>query len=121
MCLQQDRGQGMRQMDSLVPTLNDLYKQGRMTWTEQGRGWIGRPEEVLGALATDGFYECHRESATSRSGHPPVEGAWDGINPHTKSVASVTWTARLEPEPPMVFIEIDGESITRPAPTPVER
>lgn len=121
MCLQQDRGQGMRQMDSLVPTLNDLYKQGRMTWTEQGRGWIGRPEEVLGALATDGFYECHRESATSRSGHPPVEGAWDGINPHTKSVASVTWTVRLEPEPPMVFIEIDGESITRPAPTPVER
>jgi hypothetical protein len=24
----------MRQMDSLMPTLNDLYKQGRMTWTE---------------------------------------------------------------------------------------
>jgi len=65
MCLHQDRGQRMRQMDSLMPTLNDLYKRGRMTWTEQGKGWIGRPEEVLGALATDGFYECHRERPAS--------------------------------------------------------
>ncbi len=56
MCLNQDRGWRMRQMDSLMPTLNDLYTQGRMTWTEQGKGWIGRPEEVLGALETDGFY-----------------------------------------------------------------
>jgi hypothetical protein len=38
MCLQQDRGQRIRQMDSLMPTLNDLSKQGRMTWTEQGTG-----------------------------------------------------------------------------------
>ncbi|MDO8476436.1 MAG: hypothetical protein Q7W02_09630 [Candidatus Rokubacteria bacterium] len=68
-------------MDSLMPTLNDLYKQGRMTWTEQGKGWIGRPEEMLGALATDGFYECHRERAASPSGRRPTEGAWDGVKP----------------------------------------
>lgn len=121
MCLQQDRGQRMRQMDSLMPTLNDLYKQGRMTWTEQGKGWIGRPEEVLGALATDGFHECRREAAASPSERRRAEGAWDGVNPHTKSVASVTWTARRAPEPPVVFIEIDGDVITRPAPTSVER
>ena len=60
-----------------------------MTWTEQGNGWIGRPEVVLGSLATGDFYECHR--------------------------------VRRAPEAPMVFIEIDGESITRPAPTPVGR
>jgi hypothetical protein len=111
----------MRKMDSLMPTLNDLYEQGRMMWTEQGNGWIGQPEEVLDAFATDGFYECHRERATSPSGHPPPEGAWDGVHPHTRSVASVTWTVRRAPEPPMVFIEIDGESITQPAPTPVAR
>ena len=121
MCLQQDRGQRMRQMDSLMPTLNDLYKQGRMTWAEQGKGWIGRPDEVLGALATDGFYECHRERAASPGGPWLAEGAWDGVNPHTRSVASVTWTVRRAPEPPMVCIEIDGDSITRPAPTPVAR
>ena len=121
MCLHQDRRQGVRQMDSRMPTLNELYTQGRMTWTEQGRGWIGRPEEVLGALATDGFYECHREGAEIPSERRPTEGAWDGVNPHTRSVASVTWTTRRTPEPPMVFIEIDGESITQPAPTLVER
>ena len=121
MCLHQDRGQRMRQMDSLVPTLNDLYRQGRMTWTEQGKGWIGRPEEVLGALATDGFYECHRERPVSPIGRRSTEGAWDVVNRHTRSLASVTWTTRRAPELPMVFIEIDGDSITRPAPTPVER
>jgi hypothetical protein len=108
-------------MDSLMPTLNDLYKQGRMTWMEQGKGWIGRPEKMLGALVTDGFHECHRERQVSPKGRWATEGAWDGVNPHTRSVASVTWTDRLSPAPPMVFIEIDGDSITRPAPTPVER
>ena len=102
----------MRQVDHLVPTLNDLYKQGRMTWTEQGKRWTGRPDEMLGALATDGFYECHRESAASPGGRRPTEGAWDGVNPRTRCVASVTWTVRRAQEPPMVFIEIDGESIT---------
>jgi hypothetical protein len=111
----------MRQMDRLMPTLNDLYQQGRMTWTEQGKGWIGRPDEVVGALAADSFYECVRARAPSPSGRRPAEGAWDGVNPHTRSVASVSWTVRRALEPPMVFIEIDGESITRPAPTPVER
>jgi hypothetical protein len=36
-------------------------------------------------------------------------------------VASVTWRIRRGPEPSMVFIEVDGDSITRPASTPVER
>lgn len=121
MCMNQDRGQRIRQMDNLMPTLNDLYRQGRMTWREQEKGWIGRPEEVLGALATDGFFECRRETATSPSARQSVEGAWDGVNPHTGSTASVTWTARRAPEPAMVFIEIDGDSITRAAPTPVRR
>jgi hypothetical protein len=120
MCLHQDRGQRMGQMDRLMPTVNDLSKKGRVTWTERGEGWIGRPDEVLGALATDDFYECHCETA-SPSGRWLTEGAWDGVNPQTRSVASVTWTVRRAPEPPMVCIEVDGDAITRPAPTPVER
>ena len=121
MCMNQDRGQRVRKLDSLMPTLNGLYTQGRVAWMEQEKGWIGRPEEVLGALATDGFYECQRETAVGPSEHRPTEGAWDGVNPHTRSVASVTWTDRLSPELPMVFIEIDGDSITHPAPAPVGR
>jgi len=81
MCLHQDRGQRMRQMDSLMPTLNDLYKRGRMTWTEQGKGWIGRPEEVLGALATDGFYECQRERAAIPIGRRPAARRRPGKSP----------------------------------------
>ena len=88
----------MRQMDSLMPTLKDLYKQGWMTWTELGKGWIGRPEEVLGALATDGFHEFRREMAASPKGRRATERAWGGVNLQTRSVASVTWTARRAPE-----------------------
>jgi hypothetical protein len=121
MCLHQDRGERVRRMDGLMPTLNNLYKRGRMTWTERGKGWIGRPEEVLGALATDGFHEFRREMAASPKGRRATEGAWDGVNLQTKSVASVTWTTRPTPEPPVVFIEIDGDFITCPAPTSFER
>ena len=121
MCLHRDRGQRRRWLDSLMPVFNERYTQGRMTWAQQGKGWIGRPEEVLDALATDGFYECHRATAASPSGRRPAEGAREGVNPRTRSVASVTWTVRRAPEPSMVFIEIDGESITQLAPTLVER
>jgi len=121
MCMNQDRGQGIRQMDNVMPSLNSLYRQGRMTWTEREKAWIGRPEEVLAALARDGFHECRREAAASAGARRPTEGAWDGVNPHTRSTISVTWKARRAPEPSMVFIEIDGDSITRPAPTPVGR
>ena len=114
MGLHQDRGQRIRQMESLIPTLNDLYRKGRMTWTRQGSGWIGRPEEVLGALATDGFHECRRETAASPRGRQATEGTWAGVNPQTRSVASVTWTVRRAPEPPVVFILIDGDFITAP-------
>lgn len=121
MCMSQDRGQRIRHLDSLIPTLNGLYMQGRVAWMEQTKSWIGRPEEVLGALATDGFYECQRETPAGPTEERPMEGAWDGVNPHTRSVASVTWTDRLSAAPPMVFIEINGDSITRPAPAPVGR
>jgi hypothetical protein len=78
----------------------DLYKHGRMTWTEPGNGWIGRPEAVLGALATDGFHEFRREMAARPKGRRVTEGAWGGVNLQTRSVASVTSTARRAPEPP---------------------
>ena len=118
MCLQQDRGPKTRRIDSLMPSLNNLCERGRMTWTAQKEGWICRPEEVLGALATDGFHECQRELPASPHGRRPADGTWEGVNPHTKSVASVAWLLRLGPEPPTVFIEIDGDTITSPKRNP---
>ncbi len=116
MCLQQDRGRKTRQLDSLMPSLNDLCERGRMTWTAQENGWTGQPEEVVATLATDGYHKCQREMpAGSRGRGRPLHGTWEGVNPQTKSVACVAWRLRLASQPPTVFIEIDGDTITSPA------
>jgi hypothetical protein len=99
MCPQQDRGRKTRQLDSVMTSLNDLSERGRMTWAALEEGWTGRPEEVLDALA-------------NRS---PADGTWEGVNPDTKSVTSVAWQLRLASQPPTVFIDIDGDTITSPA------
>jgi hypothetical protein len=97
-----------------------LRGQGGMAWSEDNRGWVGEPAEVLNALANDGFEECKRETTTSRQDCRPAGGVWQGINPRTRSVASVIWVARPAARAAMVFIEIDGESITRAGRDPDE-
>jgi hypothetical protein len=100
--------------------VNTLREQGGMTWIEDGRAWAAAPAEVLNALANDGFEECKREMTTSRRDCQPSGGVWQGINPRTRSVASVIWVARPAGQAAMVFIEIDGGSITRPGRDPDE-
>src|SRR5438105_5560756 len=39
--------------------LLELCHVGRMQWT--GEGWLAEPDEVVDALARDGFQECKRE------------------------------------------------------------
>jgi hypothetical protein len=102
MCSQQDRGRKMRQLDSLMTSLNDLSERGRMTWAAQEEDWTGRPEEVLDALAN----------------RRPADETWEGVNPDTKSVASSAWQLRPASQLPTEFIEIDGDTITSPARTP---
>ena len=94
--------------------LNELRDQGLLTWSEGERGWAGAPAEILAALAADGFAECKREMTTSRRDCRPVGGVWQGVNPQTRSVASLIWVARQEAQPATVFIEIDGEALLRP-------
>ncbi len=118
MCLLQDRGRKTRPLDSLMASLNNLSERGRMTWVAQEQGWTGRPEEVLDALATDGFHKCQRDLPASPNGQRPADGTWEGVNPHTKSVASVAWQPKLGSELATVFIEIDGDTITSPARNP---
>ena len=107
-------------MDGLMHAVNELRAQGRMTWIEYQRGWVAAPDDVLGALARDGFHECKREMTTSRRDCRPAGGLWQGVNPHTGAVASAVWVARPGSMAAMVFIEIDGESITRPGRDPGE-
>lgn len=77
-----------------------------MTWSDQARGWLAEPDEVVNALSDQGFQECKREIARNRRDHRPAGGVWQGINPRTGSVASAIWVGRTEPFLAMVFIDI---------------
>jgi len=93
----EERAMSMREIAGLTPCLDALREQGQMTWSEHADGWNGRPEEILRALGTDGFQECKREMTTSRGIATRLGGVWQGVNPHTKSVASVVWVGALGP------------------------
>jgi len=103
----------MEQAYRSMNALDGLREHGGMTWVEHGRGWIAAPAIVLDALVSDGFEECKHEMTTSRRDRRPAGGLWQGINPRTNSVASVIWVARPPTPAAMMFIEIDGESVTR--------
>jgi hypothetical protein len=94
-----------------MPGLNELREQGRMTWTEDQRGWVAAPEDIVTALLNDGFAECKRETTTSRRDLQPAGGVWQGVNPRTGSVASAIWVNGPRPARAIVFITIDGESV----------
>jgi hypothetical protein len=115
MGLHRDREPRTRQINSSIPSLNGLSEQGRMTWTEREHGWVGMPEEILAALAMDGFQECTRELTTSPARDGRAGGAWRGINPRMKSAAAVDWMIRPAAATATVFIEIDSQPITGPA------
>lgn len=101
-------------MTDPMPNLKALRERGQMTWSRQGDGWIGTPKEIFLALGADGFQECKNEMTTSRRDCRPVGGVWQGINPQTKSVASLIWVSRLASQLAMLFLEIDGETIASP-------
>ncbi|HEV8583912.1 MAG TPA: hypothetical protein VGT02_02975 [Methylomirabilota bacterium] len=88
----------------------ELRREGRMTWLELERGWIGAPEEILSALAQDGFAECKRALTTSRSDSRPAGGLWQGVDARTATVASAIWVNRPGWQQAIVFIDIDGQS-----------
>jgi hypothetical protein len=96
-------GRGMNGSDRLL----ELCRGGRMQWT--GHGWIAEPEEVVEALARDGFQECKREIARNPGDHRPAGGVWQGLNNQTGAVASAVWVK--SPDQSLVFIEIDGQPL----------
>jgi hypothetical protein len=87
--------------------LLELCRVGRMRWT--GQGWIAEPEEVVEALARDGFQECKREVARNPVDRRQAGGVWQGLNNETGAVASAVWVK--SPEQSLVFIEIDGRPL----------
>jgi hypothetical protein len=87
--------------------LMELCHGGRMRWT--GEGWLAEPDEVVDALARDGFQECKREVARNPASHAATGGVWQGLNAQTGAVASAVWVSGVERS--LVFIEIDGRRV----------
>jgi hypothetical protein len=91
--------------------LDELREQGKMTWIDEDHGWVAVPEDIVDALANDGFEECKRATTTSRRDLRPAGGVWQGLNRSTGSVASTIWMDRPSRPDSIVFITIDGESV----------
>lgn len=108
------------EMNGSMTELNGLRVQGRMTWSERERAWVGTLEEILQALAADGYDECKREMTTSQRDCRPSGGVWQGVNSRTGSVAAAIWVARPTASHALVFLQIDGAAIARPGRAPDE-
>ena len=89
-----------------------LREHSRITWIEQERGWVAAPEDIVDLLSNEGFEECKRETTTSRRDRHPAGGVWQGVDTRTGSVASAVWVNHTAWPHALVFIEVDGESLT---------
>jgi len=87
--------------------LLELCRGGRMRWT--GEGWLAEPDEVMNALAGEGFQECKREVARNPANRAQSGGVWQGLNAQTGVVASAVWVRGGDRS--LVFIEIDGRPV----------
>jgi hypothetical protein len=92
--------------------LKDLRAQGRMTWTGDEQGWLGQPDDIVGALADDGYQEVKREEARTGRDRQLTGGVWQGLNANTGSVAAAVWVNRPPGDHSLVFIAIDGSPVT---------
>jgi hypothetical protein len=98
----------MRQMRGF----HELRQQRRMSWMVQQHGWVAVPEEIVNAFSNEGFEECTRKPTTSRRDRLPGGGLWRGVHPRTGFAASATWVNRPAQHYTLVFIEVNGESLT---------
>jgi hypothetical protein len=89
-----------------------LREQSRITWIERDRGWVAAPEDIVTVLSSEGFAECKRETTTSRRDSHPAGGVWQGVDPRTGSVASAVWVNHAAWPHALVYVEVDGESLT---------
>ena len=91
--------------------LDGLREQGKMTWIDEEDGWGAAPEDIVNALAHDGFEECKRATTTSRRDLRPAGGVWQGLNRRTGAVASAIWIDRPSRARVLVYITVDGKSV----------
>jgi hypothetical protein len=88
-----------------------LRDPARIRWIERERAWVATPEDIVEVLSSEGFEECKRETTSRRDRHP-AGGVWQGVDTRTGSVASAVWVNHAVWLHALVFIEVDGESMT---------
>jgi len=95
---------------SHAPTecLNELRETGRMRWMSPAQGWIAEAEEVVSALARDGFEEC-KYTETRDPHYHSRGGVWQG-SIGRPARRSAVWIVSDE-RPHLVFVDIDGEPL----------
>jgi len=91
--------------------LDALRASGQATWVARQRGWVARPDDVVAALARDGFEEYKREIARSGRDRQAFGGVWQGLNQGSGAVASAVWVNDPGASRVLVFLEIDGEPL----------
>jgi hypothetical protein len=92
-------------------SLDELRAHGRMTWLAAAHAWMAEPDEVVRALASDGYEECKREVARGRRGRSVAGGVWQGLNRTTGTVASAIWAKRADTPRPVMFIYLDSDPL----------
>jgi hypothetical protein len=92
-----------------IGALETLRSSGAMAWAPREHGWLANPDEIVQALAREGFQECKREVVRTRRGHEPAGGLWQGLHEGTGAVGSAIWVHHADRA--LVFIEVDGEPI----------
>src|SRR5256885_2738008 len=85
--------------------LNELERQGLMSWRSEEHAWVADPDRVVQALRDGGFQEYKREIAKDNRSHATSGGMWQGPDPQSRGVATVIWHATPQEAP--VFVEID--------------
>jgi hypothetical protein len=90
-------------------TLDLLRRTGRMRWMAPAAGWIAEHDEVVQALARDGFEECKCMETRDPHCHSR-SGVWQGLNRSTGVVVSAVWI-ESDIRPHLVFVDIDGEPL----------
>jgi len=92
-----------------MESLNELRAAGKMRWIGSADAWLAEADDVMRALARDGFEECKHEEARDPR-HHARNGVWQGLNRATGGVASAVWVVS-DYRPHLVFIDIDGEPL----------
>jgi hypothetical protein len=101
-------------MTDRTPGFDRLCSEGRVEWAPRERAWVGRPDEIVSALASDGFQEYKHEVVRGGRDRRPTAGLWQGMNSETGAVGSAIWVHQTPGASAIVFVEIDGEAVESP-------